>query len=97
MFMLVPQARASDFVKITNWLAEDKTLLRSAALNLFKRKTDISLPAALPNAVTCKNCQTEIPIMGEVSHLPEAFSVPCPLCGARKMFERSEVHVAKPT
>ena len=62
-------------------------------LKLFGRKAETSLPAALSNAVTCKNCLTEISIKVDISRLPEDFSVPCPLCGARKMFVRSDVHV----
>jgi hypothetical protein len=62
-------------------------------LKLFGRKAETSLPAALSNAVTCKNCLTEISIKVDISRLPEDFSVPCPLCGARKIFGRSDVHV----
>ena len=46
-------------------------------------------------AVTCKNCQTEILIKGDLRLLPQDFSVQCPKCRARKMFVRTDLHIAK--
>jgi predicted Zn finger-like uncharacterized protein len=46
------------------------------------------------SAVTCPNCGTVIPLEKQ-DRLPDQFSVPCPKCGSRKIFSRSDIHDAK--
>ncbi len=52
---------------------------------------DKRMPAS---AVTCPNCGTVIPLEKQ-DRLPDQFSVPCPKCGSRKIFSRSDIHDAK--
>jgi hypothetical protein len=46
------------------------------------------------SCVSCPTCSCEIPVLGAI-RLPREFSVLCPNCGLRRVYQATELHDAK--
>lgn len=55
------------------------------------RKTVVN-PAAY---VSCPTCSCEITVLNTIRSLPREFSVLCPKCGGRKLYQLAQVHEQK--
>jgi len=79
-----PSERGTDPILI----ARKKAVVATSRKTL---KTDTGKPDTY---VSCPTCAREIPVMG-TSRLPRDFSVLCPNCGRRKVYQLAEVHDLK--